>query len=547
MVDVGDHGDIAEVGSLLHPTTVTGLIRGHAYLATVHTNASIQPFGNQVSFFGVSQAPDPHRAEVQLMTTRSNLHQIGSKNRSGLLRLWLLIAVVAMIAAACSSGFDSLTDASDTLASDGQADDGVDEVVDVVNEPSDDSGDGGDFDEEATEAATTAADQAPTTTVPAGGSGSATPTQGPTDLGREIIFTAAVTIEVDDVAATGRQATEAIDDLGGFVFGEESIGGARPETTLVFKVRPDDFSEALDALGGIGELRNQRITTDDVTERVVDLQSRISTTELGVDRLRTAMEGAANLEDFARLEEQLLSRESDLEVLRGRLRTLRDQIDLATITLTIVQDEVRNSIQVITTRYEGHDEGVGCPGGEGGTSFEPGDLVTVCFEVLNTGDQTLTGVGLSDSVLEIDTDDLTVVFGDADDLQPGQTLMFSHELTAERTVNMRVAVTGTPTNGTSTDATGPVARTTVSPRIPVDQSAVSAGFGDGFDAATSLLARLWVAIQVLAGFFLPLLVLAPFAWLGLVGLRRLRRNRIDAGDEETGFEEMPPPPNVASA
>ncbi len=471
--------------------------------------------------------------------------------------LWLLIAIVALIATACSTS-DTLADVAaseETASAADEAGDASEEFTmtdeeeameeeSVVAEADAASADGESIE---VDAAAQPAGDAPTSA-----SGSATQAQTPTELGREIIFTAALTIEVDDVAATGREATETISGLGGFVFGEESNGGAQPSTTLIFKVRPDDFSAALDQLGGIGELRSQNITTDDVTERVVDLQGRIDTTELGVERLRTAMEAAGNLEDFARLEELLLSRESDLEVLRGTLRTLRDQIDLATITLTIVQDEVRNGIEVNTSRYEGHDGGAGCPG-TGGNTIEPGDEVTVCFELLNVGDQTLTDVTLTDSVLELDNDDLNVVFGDPSDLQPGQSLMLSYDLIPERTVNMRVAVVGTPTNGTSTDATGPVVRTNLSPRISVDQSSVSAGFGDGFDAATRLLSRLWVVAQVLAGFFIPMLIFVPFAWLALQGLRRMRRNRQEKKAEKKsnrsgpGFQEMPPPPNVAGA
>lgn len=474
-------------------------------------------------------------------------------------RLWLLLAVIAMVAAACGATVDSVTDAaSDDAAEAFEAADAAGDVADVVTGDDDaeafaDS-DAADDDDGGDDGGRAAPSQAPVEGTPLGASGSTTAAQTTSELGREIIFTADVTVRVDNVTATGRQATEVISDLGGFVFGEESQGGNEPRTTLIFKVRPDDFSEALESLAGIGELRSQRITTDDVTERVVDLQGRIDTTALGVERLRTAMEAATNLEDFARLEQQLLNRESDLAVLRGTLRTLRDRIDLATITLTIVQDRVQNGIEVSTSRYEGHDGGIGCPG-NGGNPIEPGDAVTVCFELVNTGDQTLTDVSLTDTVLGIDEDDLTVVFGDADDLQPGQALMLALDLTPERTQNLRVTVAGTPTTGVDGDAAGPVVRTTLTPRIGVDRSSVSAGFTDGFDSATALLARLWTITQVLVGFVLPLLILLPFAWLGLRALRALRGRRsneeesgdIDGDEGSVEFQPPPPTPSVAGA
>ena len=55
---------------------------------------------------------------------------------------------------------------------------------------------------------------------------------------------------------------------------------------LTFKIAPESFQTALARLGDIGEVRTQNVTADDVTERVVDLQSRITTAEASVDRLR---------------------------------------------------------------------------------------------------------------------------------------------------------------------------------------------------------------------------------------------------------------------
>ena len=502
------------------------------------------------------------------MAPCTNIHQIWSRLTKKTL---LLMAILAILATACSGSADTVTDAAD------EAFDTANEVESAVSGDDGAAAEAFEDEEEAFEADEVLADDvagvAPRATpATQTATGSSAASQIPTDLGRDIIFTAVVEVRVDDVATTGRQATEVITNLGGFVFGEESQGGAEPQTTLTFKVRPEDFSTALDQLSGIGELTSQRITTDDVTERVVDLQSRIDTTELGVERLRNAMEATTNLEDFARLEEQLLNRESDLEVLRGTLRTLRDRIDLATITLTVSQDRVQNGIEVATSRYEGHDAGIGCPG-QGRDALDPGDEATICFEVINVGDQSLTNVTLTDTVLGLDADDLTVVFGDTTDLQPGQSVMFAYDLVADRALNLRVSVLGTPTNGTDTEAAGPVVRTSLTPRIPVDQSQVSAGFGDGFDAGAALLARIWATVVVLAGFLLPLLILLPVLWLFVKGIGAFRRRRTpptppaptasgpgngtngtaegpgdgDGGDDGSDSQPMPPAPNLVGA
>lgn len=435
--------------------------------------------------------------------------------------IWALWAVLALLTSACgqavSENFAGMEDAMETST---EETDGA-EPTEVVSDRSGNDSDAAEFEAIADlEVDTDGADEA--APVAQAGTGETTAAgQTATQIGREIIFTAQVVVGVDDVANAGLQATQVIEDLGGFVFGQDSIGGNEPRTVLVFKVRPEDFQTALENLGGLGELRNQAITTDDVTERVVDLESRIQTTELGVERLRTAMENATDIADFAVLEQQLLARESDLEVLRGTLRTLRDQIDLSTITVTFVQDRVDNAIRVQYSQYEGNDAGARCPGAAN-DRFDSGDEATLCFEIVNNGDQNLSNITFTETALEIeDISDLTVVFGDIDDLAPGQSVMLATSFEVERSLNLRVNVTATPTTGATTEAVGPVVRSTSTPQLSVTESPNVAGFGDGFETGSALLANLWQVAQVLAGFFIPLLILLPIAWLVLTGLRRL--------------------------
>ena len=373
------------------------------------------------------------------------------------------------------------------------------------------------------------------------------------DIGRQIIFTANVRVEVDDVASAGAEASSIIEELGGFVFGQNTIGGPNAESTITFKVLPSDFGTALERLGGIGELQSQQITTDDVTERIVDLQSRIDVAELGVERLRTAMEEAATLTDFAELEALLLSRESDLEVMKGQLRTLQDRVDLATITLTLSQDTLVNEIVLTPSLYSGHDNGIGCPGERENISIEQGEPATLCIEVTNRGEQSLSGVQITDTVLGIDNDGFIEVFGTLDQLDPGQSAVVAHELIPERTVQLRLRASATPIGEDGVALTAQTVRQSASPRIPTfqpDEPESPPGFRNGFDAALGLLSVVWTILIVLTGFILPLLILLPIVWLvvkfasPLVANRKAKRAaKIEAQlARHRALDRQPPPP-----
>jgi hypothetical protein len=380
------------------------------------------------------------------------------------------------------------------------------------------------------------------------GAGGTQVTPTAADLGRKLIFTAFVEVEVDDVAAASAEATSIVQGLGGFLFGQNTTGGAQPSSQLIFKVLPDDFNRVLEQLGTVGELRNQSVSTDDVTERIVDLESRIEVADLGVARLRAALEGAATLEDYAEIERLLLSRESELEVMRGQLRTLQDRVDLATITLTLSQDRVENAMNVEISLYDGFDGGQSCPGQQLG-SAEAGSEVTICFEVFNLGDQTLTDIVLTDSVLEIDDDSpLIEVFGSLSELAPGQSALVAYEIQPERTVRLRTRAVAIPTDGISSEPSGPSVSTQAEYELRTFEPDTDPGFGDGFGVAVTILKGLWIALLWLLGFIVPLLILVPFIWLAWRGLKMLNARRpkkpmvIYSAGPGGGTPPPPPPP-----
>lgn len=330
------------------------------------------------------------------------------------------------------------------------------------------------------------------------------------NIGRNIIFTADMTVAVSDVAATSRQAISVINGHGGFLFGQRTLGGSEPSSVLTFKIPPENFLRALDDLGTIGEVRDQRITADDVTERIVDLESRIVTAEASVSRLRAFLEQATDVKTVTQLETQLLQRETDLETMRGQLRTTKRLVDLATIVINLTEAASRPAISVALSAYPGTDGGASCPGAST-AAVDEGDQMTVCWEVTNTGDTALTEFAITDNVLGIELKDLLVVFGDPSGvLETGQSFVVAHEIPMDRNLRTQTRITASPADGNGAPVSGRAISDTQGIALSAIDSGDAPGFRDSFGASVEALQGLIGFIGLAAG------AAVPFLWVPIV-------------------------------
>lgn len=347
----------------------------------------------------------------------------------------------------------------------------------------------------------------------------------PTDYGRDIIFTADLTVAVNDVPGAGEEATRIVQSLGGFLFGQQTVGSPEPRSVLTFKVPPSKYQEALSSLGSVGEIRSQVVSANDVTEKIVDLESRITTAEASVERLRSLLLGATDIEAIVELENELLVRETELETLRGQLRTLQDQVALATIVLTITEASTVPGLDLAVTAYSAHDAGVSCPGDEG-LSVEEGDEATVCYEITNTGDTWLADVDLRDPVLDVEMADLTLVLGELESpLEPGASVILAAEILLERSLRTQTSVTAQPVDEDGEPVPGRPASTVSGIYIDAYDPGGIPTFGEGLEASWEFLVRLGQVLVLIVG------TLVPFLWVPVVAIVSWRyvRNRPKSG------------------
>ncbi|MFI1647170.1 DUF4349 domain-containing protein [Streptomyces avidinii] len=183
-----------------------------------------------------------------------------------------------------------------------------------------------------------AAAPAPAGSAGASGSGAAGKTDRPPAVVRpNVIRTATLGIETEDVQKTLAAARTAADGAGGYVGNESTKRGedGRMTSTLTLRVPGEKYDAVLGAMEGSGKLLHRKVDAQDVTEKVADIGSRVASQQASVARVREMMGKASALSEVVMLESELSRRQSDLESLLAQQTALKDQTSLGTITLEV--------------------------------------------------------------------------------------------------------------------------------------------------------------------------------------------------------------------
>ncbi|MCX5310030.1 DUF4349 domain-containing protein [Streptomyces sp. NBC_00154] len=156
-----------------------------------------------------------------------------------------------------------------------------------------------------------------------------------------VIRKASLSVEVKSVPKAVAAARAAVESAGGLVASEstERLDATHEESHIVLRVPQAEYDAVLQELAGGGKLLSRTTTAKDVTDQVVDVESRIATQRASVTRVRKLMDRADKLADVVTLEGELSNRQAELESLLAQQESLKDRTTLATITLSLSEPE----------------------------------------------------------------------------------------------------------------------------------------------------------------------------------------------------------------
>lgn len=151
---------------------------------------------------------------------------------------------------------------------------------------------------------------------------------------RQLVRSATVELSTADVTDLLTRLKDVVIGQGGYPAQEKA---QLTHASVTFQVPGDRLDAVLKSIGELegAEVEQREVRTEDVTEQVVDVETRLANQRASVERVRGLLERASSTSEITQIEGELTQRQSELESLQRRYDTLKGQVAMSTLTVTI--------------------------------------------------------------------------------------------------------------------------------------------------------------------------------------------------------------------
>jgi len=173
---------------------------------------------------------------------------------------------------------------------------------------------------------------------------------------RSVIVTGSMYMTVASPLEAAGKAASIVKDAGGRVDArdetapDEWSGGS---ANLTLRIPSNQLDAVIEELGALGKVNQIETSASDVTNEVTDLDAHISTLRASTVRIEALLLEAKDITDIIKLEDELASRQAELESLSAQQRGLDDQVSLSTIVLSLTTVPIVTADEAPATFFDG--------------------------------------------------------------------------------------------------------------------------------------------------------------------------------------------------
>ena len=170
---------------------------------------------------------------------------------------------------------------------------------------------------------------------------------------RLVIKNASLSIVVEAPGTTMDVITDLANELGGFVvtsnFYRIQIDGGLevPQANITIRVPSEKLDQALEAIKAeAGQVLNENISGQDVTQEYTDLESRLRNLEKAEEQLTAIMEQAWETEDVLSVYNRLVEVQEQIELIKGQMKYYEQSAALSAISVNIQANEAVQPLKI---------------------------------------------------------------------------------------------------------------------------------------------------------------------------------------------------------
>jgi Domain of unknown function (DUF4349)/Putative zinc-finger len=184
-------------------------------------------------------------------------------------------------------------------------------------------------------------------------------TPEPAPAARKIIRTGEIEFEIDSFDNAVAGVTKLITAIpGAFVatVNSDKLPNGKVRGSVLVRMPPEHLDKFLLDLrkdfAKIGELKNQRVGSSDVTKQYYDLESRMRAARTMEERLIDIIKkGKGEIKDLLLAERELGIWRTKLEEMEGEIRYYNNQVSLSTLTINLEEKEIRAAAAIVISEH----------------------------------------------------------------------------------------------------------------------------------------------------------------------------------------------------
>ncbi|MFP4054069.1 MAG: DUF4349 domain-containing protein [Phycisphaerae bacterium] len=145
---------------------------------------------------------------------------------------------------------------------------------------------------------------------------------------RKMVYTGDFVMVVGEIRRAQSQLQDLAESMGGYL---DTLSSRK----MAIRVPAARFNEAVRKLDDVGSVTQRDIRAQDVTNRSLDLETRLANAKAMADRLRELVAKAEKVEDALKVEQELTRLLTEIDKLEGALRLLENQVAFATLSIQL--------------------------------------------------------------------------------------------------------------------------------------------------------------------------------------------------------------------